>query len=68
LWFNNGLNVVGASTVTDLKERYAEMKEVDDIKKIRFLYYGKELKDGYKLYQYDINEEIIVIAIINNDL
>lgn len=56
------------STVVELKEKYAELNDVDDIKKIRLLYYGKELKNDYNLYHYDINEDIIMIAVINNDL
>lgn len=56
------------STVVDLKEKYAEMNDVDEIKKIRLLYYGKELKNEYNLYHYDINEEIILIAVVNHDL
>mmetsp|Transcript_22561 Transcript_22561/g.22392 ORF Transcript_22561/g.22392 Transcript_22561/m.22392 type:complete len:213 (+) Transcript_22561:139-777(+) len=56
------------STVVELKEKYAELKDVDDIKKIRLLYYGRELKNDYNLYHYDINEEIILIAVVNHDL
>ena len=54
--------------MSDLKQKYADLKDVDDVKKIRILYYGKELKDGYKLFHYEINEEIILIAVINNQL
>lgn len=56
------------STVVELKEKYAELKDVDDIKKIRLLYYGRELKNDYNLYHYDINEEIIMIVVVNHDL
>jgi len=56
------------SSVNELKEKYAELKDVDDIAKIRILYYGKELKEGYNLYHYDINEEIILIVVVNNEL
>lgn len=62
------IEISDASTVTELKEKYAELQDVDDIKKIRILYYGKELKDDYNLYHYDINEEIILIAVVNHML
>jgi hypothetical protein len=55
-------------SVADLKDRYAELKDVDDPKKIRILYYGRELKDDYNLYHYEINPKIILIAVINNQL
>lgn len=55
-------------SVKKLKERYADVKDWDDIKKIRLLYYGKELKDSYFLYHYEINEQIILISIINDHL
>lgn len=56
------------SSVKDLKKKYAKLKEVDDYKKIRLLYYGRELKDEYNLYHYDINQSIILIAVINHQL
>mmetsp|Transcript_13902 Transcript_13902/g.15564 ORF Transcript_13902/g.15564 Transcript_13902/m.15564 type:complete len:124 (+) Transcript_13902:394-765(+) len=62
------IEISDGSTVTDLKEKYAELQDVDDIRKIRLLYYGKELKEGYKLFHYDINEEIILIAVVNHEL
>lgn len=55
-------------SVKELKERYAELADCDDIKKIRILYYGKELKDNYYLYHYEINQEIFMIAVINDQL
>lgn len=54
--------------VTELKERYAELVNWDDPKKVRLLYYGKELKDDFYLYNYEINPSIILITVINNQL
>jgi hypothetical protein len=62
------LEIENTCSVVELKEKYAEMKEVDDPTKIRILYYGKELKDEFNLYHYDIKEEIILIAVINHQL
>lgn len=62
------LEIDNTCSVVELKERYAEMKEVDDPSKIRILYYGRELKDEFNLYHYDIKEEIILIAVINHQL
>ena len=52
-------------TVSELKEKYADLKDVDDASKIRILYYGKELLNEFNLYHYDIKEEIILIVVIN---
>lgn len=55
-------------SVVELKEKYAKLKKIDDWKKIRILYYGKELKDDFNLYNYEINDEIILIAVVNHHL
>lgn len=55
------------STVSDLKEKYAELKDCDQ-KKVRILYYGRELRDEYKLWNYEINDEIVLIGVINQEL
>lgn len=55
-------------SVAKLKEKYAKLKKVDDSKKVRILYYGKELKDEFKLFHYEINQDIILIGVINHEL
>lgn len=62
------IDIKDSWSVTKLKEKYAKLKDVDDFKKIRLLYYGKELKDEFKLFHYEINPKIILIAVINNQL
>lgn len=55
-------------SVKELKEQYAELKDWDNCKKVRILYYGRELHDDYKLWHYGINDDIILIGVINNIL
>ena len=62
------IKIKDSCSVTELKEKYAKLKDEDDYKKIRILYYGKELKDGFNLYHYEINDEIILIAVVNHHL
>ena len=52
-------------SVLELKKKYAELKNCDDHKMVRILYFGKELKDDYNLYHYQINDEVILIGVIN---
>lgn len=56
------------STVSDLKEQYSELKECDDQKKVRILYFGRELRDEYQLWRYEINDEIVLIGVVNKEL
>ena len=62
------IEISDSSTVSDLKEQYAELKNCDDQKKVRILYYGRELRDDYQLWSYEINDEIVLIGVINKEL
>ena len=57
------LEINSNETVLVLKTRYGEMyeKEAEDV---RLLSNGRELKDDVKLYQYKINDELLLIAIL----
>ena len=51
------------SSVQKIKEKFAKRNNFEE-KKIRFFFYGKELKDNYELWYYNISEDCVVMVMI----
>lgn len=62
------IQIEDSSSVVDLKKQYAEEKNCGSGNKVRILYFGRELKDEYNLWHYGINDDIILIAVVNQEL
>lgn len=62
------IDIEDCETVLELKTKYADIKKCDDHRKVRILYFGRELRDEYQLWHYEINDDIILIVVINNQL
>jgi hypothetical protein len=60
------IEIKDSCSVDELKRLYAELKDCEDQRQVRVLYFGRELKDGYKLWHYGINHDIILIAVVND--
>ena len=58
------LEIDSSETVLELKNRYVQLMDKDENTKVRLLSSGRELKDEAKLYQYSINDELLLIAIL----
>ena len=68
LFEDKTVEIEDSETVRELKERYADLYDVDDIGEegewVRLLAHGRELKTDAYLYQYEFDESHLLIGVL----
>jgi len=53
--------------VQELKQAYLDGAKLEDLttENVRLFYQGKEIKDSFSLYQYNLKDEMVVQAMVS---
>jgi len=61
------VSIPNTSNVQELKQAYLDGAKLEDLttENVRLFYQGKEIKDSFSLYQYNLKDEMVVQAMVS---